>query len=194
MIRMPSRLRGFSLVELMVTITVMAILLAIAVPSFREVIHRNRVSSASNALLASLAYARTEAITRGQMVSMCPSSDGSACTSSGTAFDPGWIVYTYPAGAASANQAYAAPSILLRANGAQAGVSIQSSASAVITFGQQGQLKPSTPLTFITCYRSGDGTDAGNSTAKVPGAELDVNGSGSVTTKSLGNGGSCTPS
>ena len=49
---MPNRVRGFSLLELMITITVMAILLAIAVPNFRDVIHRNQVSSASNAMLA----------------------------------------------------------------------------------------------------------------------------------------------
>ena len=100
---MPSRSRGFSLLELMITITVMAILLAIAVPSLRDVIHRNEVSSASNALLASVSYARAEAITRGQLVSMCPG-DESGCTSGSKVFDQGWIVYTYPAGAASANK------------------------------------------------------------------------------------------
>lgn len=191
-IRLPVRQRGFSLVELMVTITVMAILLAIALPSFRDVIHRNQVSSASNALLASLAYARTEAINRGQLVSMCPSANGTSCTAASNAFDPGWLVYTYPAVAASANQAYAAGAMLLRATGARAGVSIQSRGSTVITFGQQGQLKPSTALAFVTCYREGS-SGTGQSTAKVPAAQLDVNGSGSVTTKSLAAGASCTP-
>ena len=101
-----ARQHGFNLVELMTTITVLAIVLAIAVPSFRDVIHRNQVSSASNELLASLAYARTEAITHGQLVSMCHSSTGTSCTSGGAVLDTGWIVYTYPAGAASANKAY----------------------------------------------------------------------------------------
>ena len=188
---MPRRPGGFSLVELMVTITVMAILLAIAVPSFRDVIHRNHVSSSSNELLASLAYARTEAITRSQLVSMCPSSSGTSCAG-GTAFDLGWIVYTYPAGAASANAAYdSAKATLLRATTARTGVSIQSKSATVITFGQQGQLKPSSPtLIFVTCYLDG-GT--GQSTNAVPAAQLDVNGSGSVTTKSLAAGDSCTP-
>jgi type IV fimbrial biogenesis protein FimT len=188
--------QGFSLLELMITITIMAILLVIAVPSFRDVIHRNQVSSASNAVLASMAYARAEAINRGQLVSMCPSATGTSCTAAGTAFEPGWLVYTYPAGTASANQAYVASSsstILLRATGAQNGVSIQSSGltSAVITFGQQGQLKPSNALKFVTCYRSGT-SGTGTSTKKAPGAELDVNGSGSVQTKSVGDGASCT--
>ncbi|OOG64889.1 hypothetical protein B0E46_05720 [Rhodanobacter sp. B04] len=189
-----TRQQGFSLLELMITITVAAILLAVAVPSFRDVIHRNQVSSASNALLASLAYARTEAITRGQLVSMCPSSTGNSCAAGGQAFDSGWLVYTYPAGAASANKAYDASATLLRATAVQAGVSTQFLGSAVITFGQQGQLKPSgSMLKFVTCYRdsaSGDGL----STAAVPGNALGVTASGSVQTSMVAAGASCTPS
>ncbi len=168
---MPRRSRGFSLLELMITITVMAILLAIALPSFRDVIHRNQVSSASNAILASVSYARSEAITRGQLVSVCPGDKTSGCSAGGKVYDQGWIVYTYPAGAASANKAYvAASSVLLR------------SSATIITFGLQGQLKPSTPLVIATCYRSVD-TGTGTITTKVPGVELDVNGSGGVTSK-----------
>jgi type IV fimbrial biogenesis protein FimT len=123
---------------------------------------------------------------------MCPSANGATTCAGNKAFDTGWIVYTYPAGAASANVAYASSAILLRATTVRTGVSIQSVNSTVITFGQQGQLKPSTPtLKFVTCYRSGSGT--GESTTKVPGAELDVNGSGSVTTKSWAVGSACTP-
>ncbi|CAM5432183.1 GspH/FimT family pseudopilin [Rhodanobacter lindaniclasticus] len=179
---MPRRARGFSLLELMITITVMAILLAIAVPSFRDVIHRNQVSSASNAMLASLNYARSEAITRGQLVSMCPGDATAGCASGSKVYDQGWLVYTYPAGAASANKAYTASSILLRATDPQTNVSIQAGSGTIVTFGQQGQIKPSTPLVFATCYRSGS-SGTGTITAKVPGAQLDVNGSGSVTSK-----------
>ncbi len=188
---MPTRSRGFSLLELMITITVMAILLAIAVPSFRDVVHRNQVSSASNALLASVNYARGEAITRGQLVSMCPGDQASGCASGGTVYDQGWIVYTYPAGAASANQAYAAASsILLRSTDPQSNVSIQAKSGTIITFGQQGQLRPSTPLVFATCYRSGS-SGTGTITSKVPGVQLDVNGSGSATSKTATT---CSPS
>lgn len=177
-------LRGFTLVELMVTLVIMAILVAAALPNFRDLLRRNQVASASNALLASLSYARTEAITRGQLVSICPSSDGAACTAGGTAFDPGWLVYSYPAGAASANLAYnATGATLLRTNGAQRSVSIKSLGSTVITFGQQGQLKPNTPLVFVTCFRSASSGD-GAATDAVSGTQLDVNGSGSVTSKS----------
>jgi type IV fimbrial biogenesis protein FimT len=188
-LRIRHRPRGFTLIELLVTLVVAAVLMMIALPSFRDLIRRNRVSSASNALIGSLAYARTEAINRGQLVSICPSTDGLACVASGQAFDSGWLVYTYPAGAASANEPYASSSMLLRATGAQAGVSIQSLGKTVITFGQQGQLKPSTPLAFVTCFRTGT-SGVGTITPAVPGAEVDVNGSGSVQTKSAA---ACTP-
>lgn len=122
-------------------------------------------------------------------------SKASGCASGGTVYDTGWIVYTYPAGAASTNKAYVAgTSTLLRATGQQSGVSILSLGSTVISFGLQGQLKPSAPtLSFDTCYRSGS-TGAGESTSKAPGVQLNVNGSGNITTAKLGSGASCTPS
>lgn len=185
------RFRGFTLVELMVTIVIVAVLVAIGLPSFRNVIQRNRVSTASNDLLAGLAYARTTAINRGQLVSMCPSTDGTSCTSNGQAFEPGWIVYTYPAGAASANKAYAAASgTLLRASGSHTGVSINAQQTPVITFGLQGQLRNSGALVFLTCSRTGS-SSIGESTAAVPGVRMDVNGSGSIQTQALSAGASC---
>lgn len=189
----PHRQHGFSLLELMTTITIVAVLLAIAVPSFRDLIRRNQISSASNELLAGLAYARTEAVDRGQLVSLCPSSTGTSCAAGGQAYEPGWIIYTYPAGAASANKPYdAASSILLRATGARSGVSIQSLGNTVITFGQQGQLRPGVALAFVTCARTGS-TGIGESTAAAPGVELTVNGSGSASSRARAAGAACAP-
>jgi len=69
----PSRhARGFSLVELMVTIAVLAILLAIGIPSFASLIASNRLTSATNELVAALQTARTEAIRRNVRVTVCP--------------------------------------------------------------------------------------------------------------------------
>lgn len=66
--------RGFSLIELMVTLFVVAILLAIAVPSFEHAIDSTRLSNTSNALVADLSYARVEAASRGVHVSVAASS------------------------------------------------------------------------------------------------------------------------
>ena len=180
---------GFTLVELLVTLAVTAVLLAIAVPSFRDTIRRNRVSSANNALLSALNYARSEAIDRGQVVTLCPSTDSASCTS-GASWGAGWLVYSYPPGAASSNAAYTTGNLLLRAATAQNGVAIWAAQSTYPSFGLEGQLKPSnTTLRYITCFTDSGGT-ATNSTA-VPGVELDVNGSGTITSKSLVAGASC---
>jgi type IV fimbrial biogenesis protein FimT len=83
---------GFSLVELVVTMAVAAILLAIATPSLAQFFRTNRVASATNELVLSLQLARAEAARRGRDVSLCRSTDGSTCAS-GTGWSAGWIVF-----------------------------------------------------------------------------------------------------
>ncbi len=88
----PSRhARGFSLVELMVTIAVLAILLAIGIPSFAPLIASNRLTSATNELIASLQTARTEAIRRNARITVCPAAP-SATACSGNWRD-GWMAF-----------------------------------------------------------------------------------------------------
>lgn len=79
------RARGFTLIELMVTIAVAAVLLAIAVPSFTSVINGNRLTGEANELVASLQLARSEAVRRNMQVIVCSSSNGATCADS-----PNW--------------------------------------------------------------------------------------------------------
>jgi len=65
-----SRRAGFTLIELMVTLSVAAILMAIAIPNIRNFLSNNRLSSGVNDLLHSIQVARTEAIKR-QQGSVC---------------------------------------------------------------------------------------------------------------------------
>jgi type IV fimbrial biogenesis protein FimT len=62
--RHPATATGFTLVELMVTLGVVAILMAVAIPTMRDFIRNNRLSSGVNDLLHSIQVARTEAIKR----------------------------------------------------------------------------------------------------------------------------------
>lgn len=61
---------GFTLVELMVTIAVLAILASIATPMFGSLIQKNKLDAASGELTHLLQYARTEAVTRGVSVTV----------------------------------------------------------------------------------------------------------------------------
>lgn len=83
---------GFTLVEAMVTLAVAAILLAWAVPSMQSFISRNQMSTEVNNFMASLYFARSEAVKRLRDVSLCPSTDGASCANS-TDWAQGWMMY-----------------------------------------------------------------------------------------------------
>jgi type IV fimbrial biogenesis protein FimT len=85
---------GFSLVELMTVCTVVGILLAAGVPSFRYITTANRVASEINGLLGDLQFARAEAIRQGINISVCPTSDFATCLTTGTSWKTGWLVFT----------------------------------------------------------------------------------------------------
>ncbi|WP_165782394.1 GspH/FimT family pseudopilin [Solilutibacter silvestris] len=74
------RERGFTLIELMVTVAVLAIVAAIAAPSFTQLILRSRLTSTANEVVAALQLARMEAIRRNGSTDVCPTTDGSTCS------------------------------------------------------------------------------------------------------------------
>jgi type IV fimbrial biogenesis protein FimT len=96
--RVSWRVRGFTLVELMVTISILAIILGIAVPSFLGAIAKNAVAGHVNTFLADARFARTEAIKRGANVTMCRSDNAEAatptCSTAGTTdWSAGWLIF-----------------------------------------------------------------------------------------------------
>jgi type IV fimbrial biogenesis protein FimT len=94
------RIFGFTLIELMVTIALLAIIAALAAPAVGVFVSRSAMRSISADFTLALQRARSEAINRNMCVTMCMSSKASLsppkCTASGDAWDIGWIVFVNP--------------------------------------------------------------------------------------------------
>ncbi|MGY6587091.1 MAG: GspH/FimT family pseudopilin [Wenzhouxiangella sp.] len=89
MIQNSKRQSGLTLIEILIAITVIAILLSIAVPNFRTAIQNNRVATQGNELVTAFQLARSEALKRRAPVIVCASANGTSC---GGAWNAGWIV------------------------------------------------------------------------------------------------------
>ena len=85
--------RGLSLLELLITVAVVVVLLFIGIPSFRELIRNNQITNTANTLVGALYLTRSEAIKRGQRVTLCKTNNAIACGTSAD-FSRGWIVFT----------------------------------------------------------------------------------------------------
>lgn len=144
---------GFTLIELIVTVAVAAILAMIAIPSYQFLVTNNRMASEINDFVGSLHVARTEAIKSGMTVTLCVSTDGDDCaTGTGVSWDAGWIVFMNPNG----NQSVDDGEALLRVHGAFDGTDTLT-----------GNAKVSNIISF---NGSGFVTDVGNGTVTLNAA------------------------
>jgi type IV fimbrial biogenesis protein FimT len=85
--------KGFTLVELLITMVVVSVLLATAVPSLMQFVKNNRLTGQTNDLVVAIQMARSEAVKRGTNTVICASSDQVTCTGN-TTWASGWIVYS----------------------------------------------------------------------------------------------------
>lgn len=89
---MLKRNKGFTLVELLVTICVLFIVLVIGLPNLTGQLASNRSSALSSEMLVAVNYARNEAINRATRISLCPSVDGITCAVAAD-WNKGWMIY-----------------------------------------------------------------------------------------------------
>lgn len=90
------RAHGLTLVELLVTLAIVAVGAAIAAPSFTGMLADTRLSAQANDLLASLKYTRSEAVKRNARVTMCKKASDDTCVTTATAtasWQGGWLVF-----------------------------------------------------------------------------------------------------
>lgn len=125
----PFLYRGFTLIELMVTLAIAVILASIAAPSFQGMLSSQRIQGASADLLAHLMLARSEAIKQNRSVTLV-SNNGEA------AWQDGWRIF--PVGAAAA---------LVREQDAYAGIAITAAVNSV-TYNRDGRVASNQPVLF----------------------------------------------
>lgn len=88
---------AFTLIELLIVIAIATILLSTAAPSFQAIMQNARMSAILNEFNGMLALARSTAMTRGESVVICKSSNLHTCVTSG-GWEQGWFIFTDPDG------------------------------------------------------------------------------------------------
>jgi type IV fimbrial biogenesis protein FimT len=178
------RALGFTMIEMLMTIAIAAILMGLAIPSFRFVTNSNRIAGELNGLLGDLQLARAEAIKDGRTVTVCQSNDGATCTNS-TSWQDGWIAFADPTNVG----VYDAGEIYIRKQKPFSGTDsfVASNNVTVITFNREGYAVGMANGTLLTLH------DSTNTSAWT--RCLSINLSGQMTSQLQGitaNGVTCT--
>ena len=91
---MKRTVEGFTIIELMLAVALVAVLLGIGVPSFSRLIESNRLTTQINEFSTALNLARSEALKRSRRISLCRSVNGTSCnTAGGGGYHTGWLVF-----------------------------------------------------------------------------------------------------
>ncbi|HTS24159.1 MAG TPA: GspH/FimT family pseudopilin [Casimicrobiaceae bacterium] len=136
------RTRGFTLIELSATLSVLAILSALAAVSMSSTIGNNRVYSTQDEFVAYVAYARSEAMRRGVPVVV-----GATSSVTGNPFGNGWRVFVD----ANGNGSYDGGETILRTHESVANVIVGSGTSSAFSFTPMGFLGQTTPVEVRVC-------------------------------------------
>lgn len=131
--------RGFTLIELMIAVAVLAVLLGIAVPSFNDATLSSKLGSYANNLVASANLARGEAIKRNTPITLCISTDGTNCATTG-GWEQGWIVACQTTNNIVCDGVGSGRLVFHRQQAVQAGIKITANDPAIraLTFASSG--------------------------------------------------------
>ncbi|WP_031255978.1 GspH/FimT family pseudopilin [Curvibacter lanceolatus] len=168
--------QGFTLLELLVSIAIVAIMVRLAVPSYQFIINSSRISGELNGLLTSFQFARAEAVRRGLSVTVCSSANGTSCSSTNN-WKSGWLVFVD----VNNNASLDAGDTVLRqqATLASANTVVADNSVSTVRFNREGIAAglPADPVTFTFTPPSNASTQkrclavgaAGRMTVELPG-------------------------
>lgn len=131
---------GFTLVEMLVTVSIAVILMMVGAPTLVETVRNNRIAAITNQYIASIYAARAEAIKRNLPVSICSSPSSSAAAAScdgGAGYEDGWVVFA-EVGAGEPDGVIDDDDIVIRVNESVRGTT--SPAAPAISIRGQGNL------------------------------------------------------
>lgn len=193
-----TRQRGFSMIELMVTVAVAAILLAVAVPNLRSFMRRNTIASETNDLIGDLQFARSSAVNRRSLVAVCAKSTSAISCAGTNTYENGWIIYIpTSAGAVYAGSGVVdgtgADTTVLRVGSAPVSIAIRSLVTTPVTFNQRGELSSGTDVTFGVCSKATSTATAGESINGAQGVLVTQASSGRAASTPIAVAASCTP-
>jgi len=181
----PRRQSGFTLTELMITLAIMAILLALAIPSFESLIASSRISTTTNDFHAALSQARSEAIRRGQRVTVCISANGVQCANAG-GWEQGWISFVDVTRAGITANVDPLDTLLQASTASPAGIFVQGqpAVSQYVSFSSDGQSRTmaggiQTGIIEI-CSTSQALLDTSNAPSRTRARDLVLNASGQL--------------
>jgi type IV fimbrial biogenesis protein FimT len=86
--------KGFTLVELLITIVVLTIVIAMGVPSIMDFTKNNRLTTQANDLVLAVQVARSEGLKRGSGTTICASTNQTSCNVTNKDWKNGWIVFS----------------------------------------------------------------------------------------------------
>lgn len=166
--------RGFTLLEIMMVLVIVALLMSVAVPSFEGFIERSRITNEVNRLVNNLNYARSTAVSQAQVITLASNDDSD--------WSSGWQIYATNTVTVGGVAFVAADTLLKDINGSAARLTVNSNAAGTpfISFRPNGMLNENGNVIIAVCD---DGDDQ-------QGRSITINLVGRVT---VANAASCTP-
>lgn len=146
---------GFTVMELMVTLAIAAILLSVAAPNLSQFSQNSRLRARNFELLDSINVARSEAVKRGVQVVLCRSANGTSCGGTANTWTTGWLVYVNATG----TLAYEPPgdTLLRIGTGTSDGTAITTNSlgNQYLDYARTGATNEGGPAVFAICDSRG---------------------------------------